>query len=83
MVSKYKSGLGFRYLKDYLDDNILQKSIRTFLYRNHLKLSSSSDFLTILKKNTQKDLNWFTGDYLTTAKKIDYKITSVKESKDS
>lgn len=83
VVSKYKSGLGFRYLKDYLDDNILQKSIRTFLYRNHLKLSSSSDFLTILKKNTQKDLNWFTGDYLTTAKKIDYKITSVKESKDS
>ncbi|SEB73138.1 hypothetical protein SAMN04489761_1594 [Tenacibaculum sp. MAR_2009_124] len=79
IVSKYKSGLGFRYLQDYLNDSILQKSIKKFLYKNHLKLSSPSDFLSILKKNTSKDIDWFAKDYLKTAKKIDYKITSIKE----
>lgn len=85
VVSKYKSGLGFRYLQDYLNDSILQNSIKHYLYTNHLKLSSPDNFLEMLQKKTNKDISWFTNDYLKTAKKIDYKITSLKEtnSKDS
>ena len=83
VVSKYKSGLGFRYLQDYLNDSILQKSLKIFLYKNYLKPSSSKDFLSILENNTSKDISWFVNDYLKTTKKIDYKIKSIKETKES
>ena len=81
IVSKYKSGLGFKYLQDYLSDSIFQKTIKHFLYKNHFKISSPSLFLTELQENTTKNINWFAEDYLTTSKKIDYKITSIRETK--
>lgn len=80
IVSKYKVGLGFKYLQDFIGDSIFQKSIKQYLFNNHLKTAPSTSFISILKNNTKKDLNWFYTDYLKTTKKIDYKITSVKEN---
>ncbi|WP_233131537.1 gluzincin family metallopeptidase [Tenacibaculum holothuriorum] len=83
LVNKYKAGLGLRYLKGYLGDSILNNSIKEFFNKNKSKISSSSQFETILRKKTDKDLNWFFGDYIKTSKKIDYTIKKVKTKGDS
>ncbi len=81
VVSKYKAGLGFKYLQNFVGDSILKKSVKEFYIKHQLKPSNSSDFANILQKNTSKDLQWFFGDYITTDKKIDYKINKVAFSK--
>ena len=81
VVSKYKAGLGFKYLQNFIGDSILKKSVKEFYIKHQLKPSTSSDFANIIQKNTIKDLQWFFGDYITTNKKIDYKINKVSFSK--
>jgi hypothetical protein len=83
IVSKYKAGLGFNYLKGYLGETILNKSIKEFYQKNKLRISKSSDFKAVLMQNTSKDITWFFNDYIKTNKKIDYSIDIVKETKDS
>ncbi len=80
IISKYKAGLGFKYLQDFIGAETFHKSIKQYLFNNTLTIHSPSKFLDILQDNTAKDLNWFREDYLKTSKKIDYKITSVKKS---
>ncbi|WP_243765945.1 aminopeptidase [Polaribacter cellanae] len=83
IVSKYKAGLGFNYLKGYLGDDILDKSILNFYQGNKYKITCATDFQEMLSKNTNKDIDWFFESYLGTNKKIDYTIDNVKEEKDS
>ncbi|MFL0090860.1 gluzincin family metallopeptidase [Tenacibaculum maritimum] len=77
IVSKYKAGLGFKYLQSFIGDSILKKSLKLFYSKEHLKISNSQKFAQILQSKTTKDLQWFFGDYLHTTKKIDYKIKKV------
>lgn len=83
IVTKYKAGLGLRYLDEYLGDSIVPQEILSFLTTNKLKKTTSAQFLKGLEKHTQKDLSAFSKDYLNTAKKIDYTITEVKDLGDS
>ena len=83
IVSKYKAGLGFRYLKGYLGDTALNKTIKEFYQNNQLKITSSNKFNKLLSSNTTKDLDWFFDDFVTTNKKIDHKIENIKIEEDS
>lgn len=83
IVSNYKAGLGFTYLRGFLGDHILNKSIKEFYQKNKNNIASSKDFKEILTKNTNKDISWFFEDYIQTNKKIDYSIEKVKEENDS
>lgn len=83
LVNRYKSGLGLRYLDEYLNDDIVKKSLRQFYDENSLQFSHSDGFNEILKANTDKDLSWYFNEYLTTRKKINYTIKKVEEEGDS
>ena len=83
IVSKYKAGLGFNYLKGYLGEAVLNTSIKEFYQKNKLLIAKSSDLKNVLLKNSTKDIEWFFNDYINTNKKIDYKISKVRETKDS
>ena len=83
IVSKYKSGLGFNYLKGYLGEDVLNKSIKEFYQENKLLITQSNNFKKYLTKNSSKDIEWFFNDFINTNKKIDYTIDKVKETKDS
>lgn len=74
IVSKYKAGLGLRYLEDYLNKDIIRNSIQEFYLNNNLKITTSKSFADIVKSKTDKNLDWFFGNYITTSKKIDYTI---------
>ncbi|OEK08361.1 metalloprotease [Flavivirga aquatica] len=83
IANKYKAGIGFKYLDDFVNSNIIENSIEAFLSENKLKPTTSKEFESFLKSKTNKDINWFFNDYLTTRKKIDFKIKKVTKTKDS
>ncbi|WP_375605104.1 aminopeptidase [Flavobacterium davisii] len=69
---KYKAGLAFKYLENYLGDQSLKKSIQEFLKINQEKFCSNIDFENILKKNTQKDINWFFQELVPSKETVDF-----------
>ncbi|AVR47534.1 metalloprotease [Christiangramia fulva] len=83
IANAYKAGVGMKYLEDFLDDEVVKKSISEFYSKYKLKPVSDEDFERILRKNADKDISWFFNDYVETNKKIDFKITHVKKMEDS
>jgi hypothetical protein len=83
IVNKYKAGLGFRYLKRYLGDSILNSSIKEFYQKKKLVPVTTKDFQKVITNKTTKDLSWFFGDYIQTNKKIDYTIKKAEIIGDS
>ena len=83
IANKYKAGVSFKYLSNYLENNIVDKSIQEFYIQNTKKQTSRTDFETILKSNTRQDINWFFNTIIDTRDLIDYKIKNVTKTKDS
>ncbi len=82
--NSYKAGVGLKYLAAYLDDDEKVDSAIKELYRGALlKEVSQEDFLKLLESKSDRDISWFVDDYLTTRKRIDYKIKKVEKSPDS
>ncbi|AXT20478.1 metalloprotease [Flavobacteriaceae bacterium AU392] len=83
IANKYKAGIGLKYLDDFVGSNILDTTIKDYIENYKLKETSSLDFETLLKSKTDKDITWFFKDYISTRKKIDFKIKKVQKTKDS
>ena len=83
IANKYKAGLGLRYLKGYIGERVLHQSIKEFYQKNQLQICKSTSFRNIISEKTDKNLDWFFGDYLQTNKKIDYTIKSAEIQQDS
>ncbi|MBG6111636.1 hypothetical protein IWX84_002523 [Flavobacterium sp. CG_9.10] len=83
IASKYRAGLSLIYLDDYLDHNIVNSSIRQFYTQNKEKQTSRDDFETILKSNSNKDINWFFKTIINSRDIIDYKFSTVSRTQDS
>ena len=83
IAGKYKAGIGLKYLDDYVNSDILEKTILEYLEASQFKLTSSSEFEGLLNKNTDKNVDWFFDDYVSTRKKIDFKIKDVTKTNDS
>ncbi|WP_246041127.1 gluzincin family metallopeptidase [Flavivirga rizhaonensis] len=83
IANKYKAGIGLKYLDDFINEQVLENSITSFILDNKLKQTSTKDFETYLKSKTNKNIDWFFKDYLTTRKQIDFKIKQVSKTEDS
>ena len=83
IANKYKAGLGFRYLKEFIGDNNLNESIKEFYQKSKTKIISSDDFQQIVTQKTDKKIDWFFNDFIKTNKRIDYTIDEVITKKDS
>lgn len=83
IANKYKAGVGFNYLDEFANDIVLRESITQFLKTNTTQNVSVSDFESFIKKETNKDIDWFFKDYVGTRKKIDFKIKDVETTEDS
>jgi hypothetical protein len=83
IANKYKAGMGLSYLASYIGKDKIDKSIKT--YYKHYSLNSAKviDFESILKRSTEIDIDWFFNDYLSTARKIDFKIKRIEKLDDS
>ncbi|MCM5664093.1 gluzincin family metallopeptidase [Galbibacter mesophilus] len=83
IANKYKSGVGLAYLDSYLGDDYIDKKIKTFYADNISKVTHPSDFEELLKKDAPKDIDWFFETYVSTNKKIDFKIKKFEKTEDS
>ena len=79
IANKYKAGISLKYLSDYLGNTIVEKSIQEFYNLNNTKQTNSTDFETILKTNSNQDINWFFSTLIDTRDVIDYKIKSLSK----
>lgn len=83
IAGKYKAGIGLKYLKDFINADVLENTILQYIDRVRLQPTSSKTFESMLKTNTDKDIDWFFDDYLDTRKKIDFRIKNVIKTEDS
>ena len=81
--NKFKAGVGLKFLDEYINQDIIENSLKSFLEENATKQTSTKKFEAYIKSKTEKDVNWFFTDYINTRKKIDYKIDDVKVKEDS
>ncbi|WP_132218354.1 gluzincin family metallopeptidase [Mariniflexile fucanivorans] len=83
IANKYKAGIGLKYLDDFINHDVVENSLASFVIENKLKPVSTTDFETYIKSKTDKNIDWFFTDYLNTRKKIDFKIKKVHKTEDS
>ncbi|WP_242086965.1 metalloprotease [Aestuariivivens sediminis] len=83
IASKYKAGIGLKYLDDFINSDVVEKSLTMFVMNNKLKNTSGETFEQLLKSRTPKNIDWFFNDYLKTRKKIDFKIKDIISDDDS
>jgi hypothetical protein len=83
IASKYRAGLSLIYLDNYLGNGTVSNSIQQFNALNTEKKSDGTDFETILKSGTKKDINWFFETIINSREIIDYKFSNVSKTKDS
>ncbi len=83
IASGYKTGVGFHYLNNYLNDDVVSESIKEFYLTTLLKPADVDTFKNIVNTKAKKNTDWFFEEYIDTNKKIDYKIKKIKEEGDS
>ena len=83
IASKYRAGLSFKFLSDFLGDNSVNKSISEFYKQNKERQTSRTDFENLLKTNANKDINWFFKTIIDSRELIDYKFLKVYKTEDS
>lgn len=83
IASKYRAGLSLKYLENYLENDVVSKSIQQFYDINNFKITARNDFENTLKSNSNKEINWFFKTIIDSRKIIDYKFTDVAKTQDS
>lgn len=83
IASKYRAGLSFKYLDNYLEKNIIPSSIKEFYTLNTQKQTSRTLFEVLLKKNAAKNIDWFFNTIIDSRAIIDYKFSDFSKTKDS
>ncbi|WP_157359323.1 M1 family aminopeptidase [Wenyingzhuangia fucanilytica] len=83
VITPYKAGLSFIFLENYIGQEILQDAIKEYIHQNLNKISDPNDLMTILQKNSTKDISWFMEEWVESNKKIDHKISKATFKKDS
>ncbi|MGG7036885.1 MAG: aminopeptidase [Flavobacterium sp.] len=83
IASKYRAGLSLKYLDSYLENGIVQNSIREFYELNKTSQTGQKDFESILTTNSPKKINWFFDIIIDSRDIIDYTFDEVTRTKDT
>lgn len=83
IASKYRAGLSFKYLNEYSENNLIDKTITAFYFQNIENQKSVSDFENLLKQNSTKKIEWFFDKIINSRETFDYKFDMVSKTKDS
>lgn len=83
IASKYRAGLSFRYLDDYIGDKNLKTTVTNFVAYAKKNQTDISHFESILKKESPKNIDWFLPKIINSRAIIDYKFNNVTKTNDS
>ena len=78
IVIYYKAAQGFNYLRAYLGDSLFDSTMHEYYRTWRYKHPQPDDLRAIFQNRTDKDLSWFFDDFLSTTKRLDYKIVRLK-----
>ncbi|QCX02327.1 M1 family metallopeptidase [Aggregatimonas sangjinii] len=83
VANKYKAGQGLSYLASYIGKDKVDSSIKTFYRFFKTQRTTTQDFKSILKRSSDVNIDWFFDTYVSTDRKIDFKIKEVEKLVDS
>ncbi len=83
IISGFKTGIGFNYMKDYLEGEIFDDILKDFLNERDRKFTSREEFQQYLSSRSPKSLDWFFEDFINSSDKLNFKLKRFKEEKDS
>ena len=83
IANTYKAGLGLEYLADYIGKNAVDTGIKSFYQNYKLQPVEPENFERTMKINSPKDIDWFFRTFVSSNKRIDYKIKKVTKTEDS
>ena len=76
-----KAGFVFNYLRAYLGDSLYDSTMQAYLEQWKFKHPQPSDLKMLFESNTGKELGWFFGDFISTTKRLDYRIVRLEGQK--
>jgi hypothetical protein len=83
IASKYRAGLSFKYLSEYLGKQTFEKSLKEFIKYSTTNQVEVEDLYAFFEKNSSKKIDWFKNIIINSRKIIDYqfdKFTKTKET---
>ncbi|NMH29159.1 M1 family metallopeptidase [Flavobacterium sp. SE-s28] len=83
IAGKYRAGLSFKYLDDYLGNETVPKSIKEFYTQASVNTSSRAAFENKLTTDSGKNLDWFFDTIIDSRDIIDYTFEDVEKTTDS
>lgn len=82
IANKYKAGLSFIYLDEYLGNGSIARSIQDFNDLNAKQICDANNFEKIIKSSTNKNIDWFFKTIINSKTIIDYRFSQVTKTKD-
>jgi hypothetical protein len=76
-----KAAVGFNYLRSYLGDSLYDNIMHDYYRKWQNKHPQPADLRSVFESHTDRDLSWFFDDFLSTTKRLDYKIVRLKNNK--
>lgn len=84
VANSYKAGLGLAYMAEYLGKEKVDSTILDFYQVKKLNpKTTADDFRIVMESCSDSKLDWFFEEYVSTRKKIDFKIKKVEKTPDS
>lgn len=83
IASKYRAGLSFRYLSDYIGEAKLKSVIANFVDFAKNNQTDVTKFENLVKESTTKEIDWFFNTIINSREIIDYKFDAVTKTDDS
>lgn len=83
IASKYRAGLSFRYLADYIGEKPLQESIFEFVQYARINQTNVNYFQNLIQSKSPKKIDWFFKTIINSQEIIDYNFKNVTKSNDS
>ncbi len=77
----YKAGMALNYLRAYLGDEVFDSIMREYYSDWREKHPMPEDLRIIFESRTDKNLAWFFDDFISTTKRIDYKVLRLEDNK--
>ena len=78
-----KTAFVFNFLKNYLGEAKFDSIMQLYYKKWQFKHPDNEDVISNFKDNCSQNLDWFFDGLISSTKRIDYKITSLKKAKDS
>ena len=77
-----KTAFIFNYLMNYMGQENFDAAMHEYFNNFKFKHPQPDDLKLILQKYCSKNIDWFFDDLISSSKKLDYKITNVKKTKE-